>query len=200
MRLDRKLNLVIPIDRDDGTTLYTFSSPLRREVWEQYHMVISKTFTRIYAENLSFMGGPRNAALMLKDMAKNTARPDRSGDWWEGQDGVERGLRPEMRRLTTVMVPRAEGGGWEQVQYDDAIARDMLTEDEASEVEGAVAFFTVNSAMHKAAALKGIMAAAAGMWGMQVTSSPFSEWRNSLTTSTADDDITQKVIPSSIPS
>jgi hypothetical protein len=198
MKIDRRLNLVLTLEREDGSPLHVFSTPIGREVFETYFMVISKTFSRIYAENLSFLGGPRVCAMMIKDVALNTARPDRTGNMWEGPDGVENGLMNEIRRLTNVLIP-AEGG-WTVVPYADALARRVMDEEEASEVEGAITFFTVNWLMHKKATARAILEAAAGMWGWLITSSPLSDYKNGLQTSTPTEPSGPKAQPSSIPS
>lgn len=197
MKIDRKLNLVIPIERDDGP-LYIFSMPVDRLVFERYFLVISKTFSRVYQENLGFLGGPRVCALMLKEVAQNTPRSDRSGSLWDGPDGVENGLVAEIRRLTNVLAPT--DGGWRQIPYEDALKRDMLTEDEVSEVEGAITFFIVNWCMHKKAVAEAILQSAAGMWGLEVTSSSITEYRSSLTISTPPEPSGEKEALSSIPS
>lgn len=183
MKLDRKLNLVIPIERDDGTTLNVYAQPLSKDVFEKYALVMAKTFTRIYAEKIAYMGGPRVALMLLKEVAEGTRRMDGSTTWWEGPDGVEAGLLGEMWRTTTVLAP-ADGGGWEQIMYEVALKRDLLTEDDRSEVEGAITFFTVLSAMHRREERLVMLQAAAGMWRWQITSSTLPEFRNSLPTST----------------
>ena len=81
MRIDRRLNLVIPIDGAAGR-FYLHSMPVSRVVFEQYFLVLAKTFSAIYGEGLSALSGPRVAAMMLKRIAQ------RDGSW-EGQDGVE---------------------------------------------------------------------------------------------------------------
>jgi hypothetical protein len=198
VNIDRKLNLVIPLERADGGDLYVYSIPMRREVWEHFFMVLAKTFTVIYQGQLGWMSGPRVAGLLLREVAQTTMRADGSSSWWEGDDGVEMSLLPEMRRLTSVLVP--EGGVWRQVLLDDAVDKKLLTDDEVAEVTGALAFFTVNSAMHKPKVLAAMLNAAAGVWGWQITSSTLSEFRSSLTTSTTDDAILTKGTPLQVPS
>lgn len=198
MKIDRRLNLVIPVDRDDGTTLYAFSSPISREVFENYFLVISKTFSRIIAEGLQLLGGPRVCAMMLRDTAMNTLR-SRGVSWWEGPDGVENGLMNEVRRLTNVLVPR-EGGGWESTPYADAVSGGLLDAEEVAEIEGGISFFTVNYYMHKRQVVERMLESVAGMWAWQITSSTLSDYRTSLTTSTPAAPTGGTVTPSSIPS
>ena len=76
MKIDKKLNLVIPIETDDGT-LYVHSMPIRREIFDTYFLVLSKTFAAIHGEGLGEIAGPRVAALILKKIAMDTGM-------WEG--------------------------------------------------------------------------------------------------------------------
>ena len=62
MHINRKLNLVIPIERADGSQIFTHSTPISAEVFDKYFLVIAKTFSAIYSEGLGPLGGPRVAA------------------------------------------------------------------------------------------------------------------------------------------
>jgi hypothetical protein len=175
MRLDRRLNFVIPIEQD-GKTVYVHSMPISRDVFERYAIVIAKTFAAIYNEGLGIIAGPRVAAHVLKKVAVA------SGEW-DGESGVARGLMAEIRRLSNVLVPGAKG--WETVPLEDAIKRGMIDPEDASEVENAVVFFCVASSMHKRAELKAVLDGASMYWGARVESSNCTEFAASLPTSTA---------------
>src|SRR3954465_11092498 len=94
LRIDKRLNLVIPIETSIGT-VFVHSCPIRREIFEKYFLIISKTFAAIYSEGLNVIAGPRVALMMLKQIAINA-------NAWEGNDGVESGLLNEIRRITNV--------------------------------------------------------------------------------------------------
>lgn len=175
MRINRKLNLVIPVDTDNGT-IYVHSTPISREVFEKYFLVISKTFAMIYRQGLEVVAGPRVAAMLLKTVATDLGV-------WEGVEGVENGLVAEMRRLTNIVIPK-DGKGWDTMGLQDAIDRDLLDEDDVSEVEGAVTFFTCASSMHRKTELPAILAGMTSLWDAQTTSSSFTEYRDFLATST----------------
>ena len=177
MRINRKLNLVIPVDTDIGT-VYVHSTPISREVFEKYFLVISKTFATIYRQGLEVVAGPRVAGIMLKRVATDLGI-------WEGDEGVELGLVAEMRRLTNVLIPNAEKkGGWDLMGLQDAIDRDILDDDEVSEVEGAVTFFMCASSMHRKTELPAILAGMTSLWDALTTSSSCTEYRDFLATST----------------
>lgn len=175
MRINRRLNLVFPVDTDKGE-IYIHSTPISREVFERFFLVLSKTFSAIYQEGLNVMAGPRIAMLMLRQIATDMGV-------WEGQDGVENGLVAEIRRLTNVIIPK-EGGGYQIFPYHDVLRQKMLDPDDVSEIEGVLSFFTVVSAMHRPADLVTILAGMGSLWGAQTTSSNSTEYANSLPTST----------------
>ena len=68
MEINRKLNLVVPIERESGE-VYVHSMPIGRQVFERYFLVISKAFASIFQEGLNFYSGPRIAAMMIRQVA-----------------------------------------------------------------------------------------------------------------------------------
>lgn len=175
MRIDHKLNLVIPVERDDGSTVYVHSAPIARQAFEAYFIEISRTFTAIMAGGHGSTSGPRIAALMLRKIAMDTGR-------WEGEGGVEQGFMSEVRRLSNVVAPRE--GGWGLVPMQEAIDRKFFSEDDVSEVENALVFFTVASSMLRRKELEGVLEAVCGLWGARTESLNCSEFAASLTKST----------------
>ena len=171
MQIDRRLNLVLTVERADGSTLYVHSVPVRREVFSRYYMVIAQTFARIYAGGLGAIAAPRIAAMMLRDVAAEAGTLD-------GPTGVENGLFNEIKRTTTVIAPGANG--WETLPYADAVSRKLLDEDDAAEVENAVAFFIVSSAMLKRKMLPELLAGMQRLWGGLFTSSSCTEYAAGL--------------------
>ncbi len=177
MKIDHQLNLVIPIEREDGAAIHVFSSPIPRAVFERYYMPIAQTFNAIYSGGLGIMSGPRVAAMVLKDVAMKLGV-------WDGVEGVERGLVQEVRRLTNVLALGEHG--WDTIPIHEAIAKGHLDEDDASEVENALVFFTVAYHMHKKTDRKGILDGAMKLWGGRLESLSFSEFRDSLSKSTPE--------------
>ena len=191
VQINRKLNLVVPVEVRPGVTYYVHATPIMRETFETYYGVIAKTFTEIYAKGLSVSSGPRVAALMLRDVAKAMGQ-------WEGAQGVEQGLMAEIRRLSNVVAPA--NGRWTTLPFEDALQQKIFDEDDLAEVENAVAFFTVASAMHKKAQLRPVLEATADLWGAQLTSSNATDFAASLPTLTSAENTGAKATPSSIPS
>lgn len=190
MRIDDRLNLVIPIRRGDST-IYVHVTPLSREIFEAHYLVISKAFTAMTTEGLSVVAGPRVAALVLKDVAQESGR-------WEGPRGVEKTLMNEFVRITNVAMPGENG--WEQMPLAVALSRDLLDADENAEVIGAIVFFTCNSALHRKDVLHAILSSLCDLWGTQTTSSGFTEFAASLQTSTVAANTGATTQGSSVPS
>lgn len=189
MKINKKLNLVIPLETDDGIA-FVHSAPVGREVFETYFLTLSKTFAAIYGEGLSIMAGPRVAALMLKKISIDLGM-------WEGVGGVGNGLVGEIRRLTNVIVP-AEGGR-KTVMLDEALSGGFIDDDLYREIEGHLVFFTCLSHLHNRAQLPVMLEKAGDLWGTQITSLDCTEFEKSLMTSTTDGNSGEKAILSSMP-
>jgi hypothetical protein len=194
MRIDKRLNLVIPVEQQHGV-IFVHSMPITAETFKQHYLVIAKTFNAIYNEHLGVTSGPRVAAMMLEEIAKK----DRV---WDGPLGVEAGVVKEIQRLTNVIVP--DGGsatldkkndrkdpdvwrapGWRTITLHEAIQREMLDEDDQEVVTNALAFFTVVSSMHTKGVLLGVMEAVCGLWSAQMSSLSCTAFASSLPTSIA---------------
>ncbi|HEY6927217.1 MAG TPA: hypothetical protein VI653_27320 [Steroidobacteraceae bacterium] len=187
MRIDKRLNLVIPVYRDDGSRLFVHSTPVSSDLFDTYWEPVGKAFSSIYSGGFGIIGGPRIAAKMLQKVATEMGR-------WDGPKGVRMGLVAEAHRLTNVLVPR-EKGGWETVPFDDA-RKTMLDKEDVSEIEGAIAFFTVVSLIHRRTEQAEVLAGAGGLWGAQTTSLDCTAFTNSLTTSTETESSGETQTPS----
>lgn len=176
LRIDRKLNLIVPVEREGLGTVYVHSMPISREVFERYFLVIGRAFALIYSKDLNFFAGPRVAKLLLRNAAEEV-------NAWKGPEGVEAGLLGEIRRLSNVSVPR-EGGGWETLPYETALARGIFSEDEVEECENNICFFILNSAVQKRSSLLAFLVAMNEYWGTQTTLLNATEYTTSLPTLT----------------
>lgn len=187
MRLNEKLNFVIPVpDSNDKISAYVHSTPLSREAFEESFVLISKTFSAIHGEGLGSIAGPRVASLILKQIAKME----------KNEDGALM-LMNEIRRLTNVLVPGPHG--WQTIPFQDAIDGKIIDPDDLSEVENAIVFFIVYSAMHRRQTLKDLLMGAARMWGAQVSSLTPMGFSGSLPTSTETANIGAIAHRSSLP-
>lgn len=190
MKVDRKLNLVVPVERDDGTTVHVHATPISRETFHQHFLTMAKAFSSIYTNGLGITAGPRVAALMIRKVAADIGPNELTA--------VESGLMAEMKRLSSVIVPN--NGGWLPMPLDEAIAREVITADDADEVENAIAFFILASAMHKRAEAAIIVDEAVKLWSASTTSLSSTAFAGSLGTSTPPVSSGAKATQSSIPS
>ena len=192
MKITRALNLVVPIDWDNGGQIFVHSTPIAREVFEQYFLVLSKTFASIFSQGLGAIAGPRIAYLMLKQTAQELGA-------WDGPAGVRGGLLAEIIRLSNVFMP-GDGGGWQSIPLQSAIDKQLIDADTIAEIEGELVFFTCVSVMNKKNQIEGIMDTVGGLWGSQTTSLSATEYQTSLTISTTDASTGVTAITSSLPS
>jgi hypothetical protein len=167
VKLNRKLNLILTVDTADGP-VHIHSVPINRQVFEDNFLVISRAFTAVYTNGLGPVTGPRVAALLLKQEAETL------GVWPRTQQS----LMAEIYRLTNVIAPGETG--WETMPFDVAKKRDILTEDEAAEVENCIVYFTCASSIHLKAELTVAMEGLSTLWGAQTISLNVTEYMNSL--------------------
>ena len=191
LKIDKKLNLVLNVEREDGSLLHVHSTPIPHSVFERYFMVMSQAFNQIFAGGIGSVTGPRVAAMMLRRMA------ERSGEW-EGPEGVEHGLMGEIRRLTNVSVP-APNGGWQVQPLDLVISQGLIEEEDLSEVMNAIVFFILVSSINRRQERATTLETLARFWGGQLVSSNITEFNASLRTSTPAESSGAKVTPSSMP-
>jgi|SRR6185437_9034328 len=181
VRIDRNLNLILPIERDDGVVLFAHSSPIDEAVFIAYHRPLNMTYAQLDADGLIRSGGIRNADLILKDVC------ERIGAWkdepTEKRIGVERGLLAEIRRLTNVFVPTEKG--WQMVGLDDCVRGEFLSQREAREVQAGAVFFTCASRNFPRQNLKEFLQLCSGRIGALVSYSSCTEFQSSLPTLTA---------------
>jgi hypothetical protein len=172
-RLDRHLNLVVPCDTSIGE-VEVHSVPVSYAVFEKYYRVMARAWTMVASMGPT-TAGPKVAMLELRETA-------RSMGMWDGPDGTELGLVAEMRRLTNVIRPTERG--LEPVPLEVAIGDGTLDPEDAADVEGIVAFFTLASAMLARRALATTLGFLELAFGARTTSSTCSEWIVSSRTST----------------
>ena len=185
-RINNKLNIVIPVDETSLGTVYVHATPISRATFERFYDVLGATFTALYQKRLNLFSGPKVTSLLLRDTAKELGR-------WDGPDGIERGLLPEIWRLTNVAV--LGDRGWEAIPYHDAVAKKVFDDDDQAEVENAVCFFTVNSAVMPKGQLGTILAGMESLWGVQVTSLSCTEFAAGLPRSTEEEASTVTPLP-----
>jgi hypothetical protein len=192
LKIDKKLNLVIPVDRADGSTVYVHSTPLHKDIVALYIRPLAKTFTEIYTQGFGIQSAPKITSTLLRANAKSMGVLD-------GPEGVEKGLFGEIKRLTNVLAPK-DGGGWETVSLENAVKRGFLDEDDFDEVESATSFFMLASALHKRSEVPIILEWMTRSFAGELTSSNASEFADGLPKSIEIETSPAKAIAVSIPS
>lgn len=169
MKIDKKLNLVVPVESDEGNA-YFHSTPIQRETFQRYHFVMCAAFTRLLNAGMELTGA-KVAAMTLEEVAKEMGK-------WDGAIGVEKGLMNEIERLTNVVALSDEG--WGPMPVSDAIKRDLIDEDDWWEAKQRIVFFTLVCAMTRMAVRDDLLGIMNDSWQTQTTSSSCTEFIDSL--------------------
>lgn len=179
MRIDKRLNLVVPIyDDADSQKLiaYVHSTPLSEEAVERHFMLLAQVFAQVFQQGLGFAAGPAIAMRLLRRVAENT-------QVWINEDktpGEAQLLVEEIRRLTTIIVPN--GAGWQQVPLQIAVDMKHISAEDRQEVENAIVFFIAASATLPRKQRQALLQEAVDLWGARLSSSSCTEWIASMTT------------------
>lgn len=178
MRLDKRLNIVIPVYDDDGKTLiaHVHSTPLPAEMVDANFLILAQTFSAVFNQGLGKAAGPGVAMRLLRQIADNT-------ETWTNKDGTPgpaQILVDEIRRLTTVIAHAPDKKSWQQIPLQVAVDRGILNSDDKSEVENAIAFFIAVSATLPRAQRREMLEDVAGLWGARITPLNCTEWIASL--------------------
>lgn len=172
MKIDRKLNFVIPIvDDKDRPYAYVHSTPIMASTFDTYFLPLARTYAAIFALGLGPIAGPRVADKLLKKTSMDIGI-------WDGPEGVQAGLMSEIYRLTNVIA--VGKNGWETTPFEFAKKNGILSAEDAAEVEASVVFFMVSSAVHPRQKLAEYLETASSLFGAQITSSNSTEFMSSL--------------------
>lgn len=178
-KIDKRLNLVFEYAREDGSKIYAHSTPIQREVFDQYKEVAFQAVNALYTRGLGVFVA-RHAADMLRRVAQEYAGADDAAKV-DALARVENGFLAELRRLTHVLA-QVPTGAWEMRTFEDAKRTGLIDEDEAEEIENAVCFFTCALRAHTKAQ-HGIVWAALNACGARPESLSCTEFMRSLQTS-----------------
>jgi hypothetical protein len=190
MQVDKRLNLVLEIERDGAAPVYVHSQPVKTAIYEANWRLIFKTAVGMYSDDLGPAACARVAALALKDTAKEMDGPESNA--FQAQASA---LMNEIERLANVTVSTAQG--WQTIPLTDALKQKLLDDDEVSEVRSTITFFTLASWFHKMHELKNTYEILK-RHGAQIVSSNCTEYASSLPTWKPEGNTGAKVIPSSI--
>lgn len=191
MKIDRKINLVLTVDRENDT-VYVHAIPLREEIFDANFLVLSRAWAAMQAEGGMWLTrmGPRNAARVLKQVAI-------ASEGWDGPSGLDLNYMSEIRRTANVIFP--SDSGWQSMSLQEALDKKFLTKSDSGEVENALTFFTLGCANESPKRTDTMMSTVFGLFGAQLTSSSSTEFQTSLAISTTEENSGEKVKPLSTP-
>jgi hypothetical protein len=181
--INKKLNLVLPVDTEAGK-IWVHSVPLSREVFESNYLLLTRTLAHMYVNGIGPAFGPRVAKLVLKDVAKEI----------NDEKDISADLINEIQRLTNFLMPSSNGSGWQTIPFHEIVIKKLVDEQILGEVENAIIYFIVASAVHLRSEMQMAMQGLQTNWKAQITSLTVTEYGNSLMTSTALE-ITGEKIP-----
>ena len=167
------MNLVIPIlNEKDEEIAYVHSTPISTDIFNKYYLVMGKAFSRIWSEGLGYVGGARVADKILHTVAEEMGI-------WDSPTGVANGLIAEMQRLTNVIIAVPDIG-WQLFSLHDAKKKDLFSEDEITEVDALICFFTLAWHLHRKAQFAQMTGTQLNMLGARIESLSCTELVNSL--------------------
>lgn len=180
MKIDKKLNLVTSVTREDGSIVYLHVTPFPYEVVEEHCVLLGNLFTNFITQ-IGPLGSARVAAMMLKKRLKQEqeARLEDGKSLSDLPKSLT--LVDEIQRLTVVI--HNVGGQWKTTPLEVAFNQGIIDPDEYREVEGEVVFFMVSSAIQKANLIAPTVGTVIKMYDGQLTSSSVTAFRDSLQTS-----------------
>lgn len=187
MKIDKKLNLVLEIERDDNSVVAIHHTPISSEIYKSHFRFISKVLFGLYMDGMT----PAQCTRLVHDAMLESIRDN--GDRFKD---VEKTLLNEIWRLTNVVVPGERG--WETVPFYEAMKGEWLSSGDVDEVKNYVCFFTSASWVHGRRELPGMYEMVAQS-GVLTTSLDSTEYARSLPTSTLAANTGAMETPSSIP-
>ncbi|WP_353613962.1 hypothetical protein [Mangrovibacter phragmitis] len=179
MKIDKKLNLVSTIERDDGSLVYLHVTPLPYEVVEINCVLLGSMFNHFFSL-VGGLGAPRVAAMMLRTEINDrlALNPELAG---------KPTIIDDIHRMISVIW--SDNGEWKKIMLEDALKRSIITEEELREVEGELVFFTVGFAIQKANLVIPTVGKALEAYSGQLTSLNITEYIDSLPKSKTDTNI-----------
>lgn len=183
VKIDKKLNLVTNITRDDGSIVYLHVTPFPYEVVEENCQLLGNLFTNFISQ-VGGLGAARVAAMMLrKKLKREQELRDEANQANQANQQAHNAptIVDEIQRLTSVVWN--DGGTWKTTSFEVAMKHGIISPDEYREVEGEVVFFMVTSAIQKAQLFAPTVGSVIDMYGGQLESSSVTAFRDSLQTS-----------------
>jgi hypothetical protein len=185
--LDKRLNLVLEVERPDGSTCYVHHQPISRQMWKTHYTYLSIVINSLYADGFPPSTCARICYNRMQEIAEQ--QKERFGD-------LQKTLFAEIWRLTNVMVPG--DNGLETMSFYDVMKSDKIFDaDNLEEVQNFVCFFTAASWVHglnrkEREAFQLLMTSG---FGVQTTASSVTEYKSSIPISKPEENTGAKETP-----
>jgi hypothetical protein len=189
--LDKRLNLVLEVERDDKSVVYVHSIPISRQMWKTHYTFIAMAVNSMYSDGFPPSMCARMCYQRMQELA--VEHKDRFGD-------LPRTLFAEIWRLTNVLVP--SDSGYQDIPFFHMIKGDKeLDQDNVEEVQNFICYFTGASWVHGLSrkdreAFQQLMTKG---FGVRITASPLTEFKNSIPTLKSEENTGESETPLSIP-
>jgi hypothetical protein len=145
LSIDKGLNLIVTIDRADGTQVYCHCTPISEAVFRKYYKILGAVYGQLLNSQGSLAGG-RYAHYLLEDYAKEIYPDENDPKQAALTLDIKTGLLDEINRLTNVVYFDTEKNVWTSDPVPVARKKGVITDHELSEIVGEICFFSVVSA------------------------------------------------------
>jgi hypothetical protein len=199
LKLNKQLSLVIECDGGD-TPIYVHAEPIPRDVFDRFALTFAQTFEAIYMNGASLAGARIAKTFFVNAVVSRINDADNSEAERKralARDSLEAELFAPMRQFANVLS--SKNGHWEHWQLDDAVHAGILDETDKSEVENILTFFTVLYHIHLKSERERELRLLLKVWNARIEYLRFTEFLNSLPTSTPGGNTGEKAKASSIP-
>lgn len=169
--INKKLNIVIPMEDDAGNTYYLHSTPLSREAFQSNWLLFAQTFSAMVEQGIQVTAGPRFASIVMRDLAEK-----------QGRINDYDAIMAEIRRITTVI--KASGEGYEQLPLSTALARGVVSPDDVEDACNFIVFFTLISSTWRGSMRRTSLTFMNSLWQSENTSLSATAFMDSLMIST----------------
>jgi len=177
LKIDKRLNIALEVQRENEPSVYIHAVPVDKMVYEANYRLITRTAITMYGDGMAPGACCRVAMLALRATAKEMDGAG-SGDVYRRS---AESLIQEIWRLSNVLMPGLKG--WETVPFHEAIQNNTLDDEQISEVQNILVYFTVLSWFHRESERKDIYEMLK-IFGAQIVSSNVTEYSSSLPIST----------------
>lgn len=173
MKINRSMNIVLKYASEARGTIYVYSVPVSREVYNSNFEVLSLTHSRLWDKGTHYAVTESRSVskLMLKKVAESMGDPKEGGLW----PLIDREFINEIARLTSIAVA-TPNSGYEQMTLTDAVSRELIDAEDRDEIENELVFFTLETYANRRQNLL-------ARWPLLFTSLSFTDYLSSSLTS-----------------